>query len=72
MSDASSVVPRPGQWVEFEFTDGTGYRRFVLREEGDPWHVVGEVEDTGAEILSAWLDGEGWFGLCTSPAMGPR
>ena len=51
--------------IEFEWRDGFVVQYFAADGE-DAWDLARLADPTGDEILSAWRDGEPWFGLCTA------
>ena len=50
--------------IEFEFADGLN-AEYTAEDHGDAWDLVRLVDPVGDEIVSAWRDGEPWFGVCT-------
>ena len=50
--------------IEFEFADGV-HAPYTAENHADAWDLVRLVDPTGDEIVSAWRDGEPWFGACT-------
>ena len=50
--------------IEFEWRDGS-IVEYSAVDDDDAWYLVRLADPTDDEILSAWRDGEPWFGLCT-------
>lgn len=55
--------------VEVEWADGSLSEYLVVGTE-QSWKLVGSLSGSGLFILSAWRDGEPWFGVCADMAAG--
>ena len=50
--------------LEIEWPDGSS-GAYSVKTSAEAWLVVKSLESDEHQIMSAWIDDEPWFGVCT-------